>query len=741
MHDFIGSVRRSLVFKPSGEDPTGFGGFVEKVGTNIRKSRIGIFAKPPVHALSPPPPDRVRAVPPVEEEPLPPMEEAAENEPPLIRNRDDAMLKSKSVIEEEVKNKKEVSLPAPIRWRKGELIGCGAFGRVHMGMNLDSGELLAVKEVAIAANNSSKKTQVIEFIGELEREVNLLKNLSHPNIVRYLGTAREEDSLNILLEFVPGGSISSLLGKFGSFPESVIRMYTKQLLLGLEYLHKNKIMHRDIKGANILVDNKGCIKLADFGASKKVEALATITGAKSMKGTPYWMAPEVIVQSGHSYSADIWSVGCTVIEMATGKAPWSQQYQEVAALFYVGTTKSHPPIPDHLSIEAKDFLLKCLHKEPDLRPTASELLKVVPIVALVWHSLYATCKRQYYRHPFVTEESRRSHLVLRPSLVDTSGKRMAVHGVHHIQNSISLDTRSSCKGFKDVGELGGASCSIIHPEHLSGQESLWQPANSYDDDNMCRIDDNDDLVLDTSTKFKQTLISTDCIQSFNPMCEPNDDWLCKFDGSPELTKGGTELLSDRIEESGNKSFCSVEVDCGFTVPRDQSGPEDDDEVTESKIRAFLDEKALDLKKLQTPLYEFYNSLNVSRRLSSVGIGNKENISSNCNLPPKSRSPNKLGSRRLSTAVDVEFTSTPVRRVSNIGEVNSRASEDVRELPFNYQQEPLTPNSRFSEIQRKWKEELDEELERFRVNKYELMRQAGPSKTSSPKDRILNRPID
>ncbi|KAL6497798.1 Mitogen-activated protein kinase kinase kinase npk1 [Orobanche hederae] len=714
MHDFIGSVRRSLVFKPSGEDPAGFGGFVEKVGTSIRKSRIGIFAKPPVHAFPPPPPrDRVRAVPPVEEEPLPPMEEAAEDEPPLIRNRDDAMLKSKSVREEEVKNKKEVSLPAPIRWRKGELIGCGAFGRVHMGMNLDSGELLAVKEVAIAANNSSKKTQ--EFIGELEREVNLLKNLSHPNIVRYLGTAREEDSLNILLEFVPGGSISSLLGKFGSFPESVIRMYTKQLLLGLEYLHKNKIMHRDIKGANILVDNKGCIKLADFGASKKVEALATITGAKSMKGTPYWMAPEVIVQSGHSYSADIWSVGCTVIEMATGKAPWSQQYQEVAALFYVGTTKSHPPIPDHLSIEAKDFLLKCLHKEPDLRPTASELLK----------------------HPFVTEESRRSHLVLRSSLVDTSGKRMAAHGVH-IQNSISLEARSSCKGLKDVAELGGASCSSIHPEHLSGQESLWQPANfDDDDDDMCRIDDNDDVVLDTSTKFKQTLISTDCIQSFNPMCEPNDDWPCKFDGSPELTKGGTELLSGRIEESGNRSFCSVDVDCGFTVPIEQSGPEDDDEVTESKIRAFLDEKALDLKKLQTPLYEFYNSLNVSRRLSSVGIGNKENVSSNCNLPPKSRSPNKVGSRRLSTAVDVEYTSTPGRRVSNIGDVNSRASEDVRELPFNYQQEPLTPNSRFSEIQRKWKEELDEELERNR----ELMRQAGASKTSSPKDRILNRQRD
>jgi mitogen-activated protein kinase kinase kinase len=125
--------------------------------------------------------------------------------------------------------------------------------------------------------------------------------------------------------------------------------------------------HRDIKGANILVDNKGCSKLADFGTPKKVVKLATISEASSMKSTPYWTAPELIRQMGHNWQADMWSVGCTVIEMATGKPPWSQQFPEVAALFHIGTTKSHPPIPERLSHQGKDFVFKCLQREPTLR--------------------------------------------------------------------------------------------------------------------------------------------------------------------------------------------------------------------------------------------------------------------------------------------------------------------------------------------------------------------------------------
>ena len=260
-----------------------------------------------------------------------------------------------------------------IRWSCGELIGAGAFGRVYMGMNLESGELMAVKQVSLSECEASRRE---DHVRALENEVAVLRRLRHVNIVRYLGTERTDDALNIFLEYVPGGSIHSLLVKFGSFGESVVRRYTRQILSGLHFLHKNQIVHRDIKGANILVDNTGVVKLADFGASKQIANLVTLDdNIKSIKGTPFWMAPEVIRQTGHGRQADVWSVGCTVIEMATGKAPWSQFTNQVSVMFHIASSKSPPPIPEHLSADGKDFLRACLQRNPRDRATSTMLLE------------------------------------------------------------------------------------------------------------------------------------------------------------------------------------------------------------------------------------------------------------------------------------------------------------------------------------------------------------------------------
>ena len=260
-----------------------------------------------------------------------------------------------------------------IRWQKGGVLGMGAFGQVCMGLCLDTGELIAVKQVTLSSadwNSPQMKS--------LQQEVELMRGLSHPNIVQYLGTSvgtesNFNDTLNIFMEFVPGGSIQSLLKKFGVFEDTICRVYTKQILEGLQYLHSNNIVHRDIKGGNILIDHCGTVKLADFGASKKLSSI-TSGNAHSIKGSPFWMAPEVIRNEGHSFPADIWSLGCTVIEMLTGSPPFSEFDNHVAVMFHIASTDARPVVPETTSVGGREFLQVCFARQAALRPTAAELL-------------------------------------------------------------------------------------------------------------------------------------------------------------------------------------------------------------------------------------------------------------------------------------------------------------------------------------------------------------------------------
>ncbi|GLC48811.1 hypothetical protein PLESTB_000151300 [Pleodorina starrii] len=260
-------------------------------------------------------------------------------------------------------------------WQKGRQIGQGAFGTVYLALVHATGQEIAVKQVSLprdAANNG----KVANHIRTLESEVNLLRRLRHENIVRYLGTERTEDCLNIFLEYVSGGPISNKLAEFGPLREETIRVYTKQILRGLEYLHQSKVMHRDIKGANILVDTNGVVKLADFGASRQIEELATIgDGSRSIRGTANWMAPEVIKQSGHGRAADIWSLGCVVVEMATGRPPWFNFSDPYAVMYHVASTRDLPAMPDWLSPHARDFIALCFNRVPRERPNATRLLQ------------------------------------------------------------------------------------------------------------------------------------------------------------------------------------------------------------------------------------------------------------------------------------------------------------------------------------------------------------------------------
>ncbi|XP_061341361.1 mitogen-activated protein kinase kinase kinase 5-like [Gastrolobium bilobum] len=267
---------------------------------------------------------------------------------------------------------KTESLSMKSQWQKGKLIGRGTFGSVYVATNRETGALCAMKEAEIFSDDPKSA----ECIKQLEQEIKVLSHLKHPNIVQYYGSEIVEDKFYIYLEYIHPGSINKYVREHcGAITESVVRNFTRHIVSGLAYLHSKKTIHRDIKGANLLVDSAGVVKLADFGMAKHLTGHDTNL---SLKGSPYWMAPELmqaVMQKDNSsdlaFAVDIWSLGCTIIEMFTGKPPWSE-YEGAAAMFKV--MRDTPPIPETLSSEGKDFLRLCFKRNPAERPTASMLL-------------------------------------------------------------------------------------------------------------------------------------------------------------------------------------------------------------------------------------------------------------------------------------------------------------------------------------------------------------------------------
>ncbi|KAF6145512.1 hypothetical protein GIB67_004507, partial [Kingdonia uniflora] len=287
-------------------------------------------------------------------------------------------------------------------WTKGSLLGSGSFGTVYEGLSevrkiprktsrfpeefhrtdfvsvlrdeneetayymRTDGVFFAVKEVSLLDQGSQGKQSILQ----LEQEIALLSQFEHENIVRYLGTDKDEAKLYIFLDLVSKGSLAQLYQRY-HLQDSQASAYTRQILHGLKYLHDRNVVHRDIKCANILVDANGSVKLADFGLAKATK----FNDVKSCKGTALWMAPEVVNNKNRGYGlgADIWSLGCTVLEMLTRQLPYSH-LESMQALFRIGRGEP-PPVPDSLSKDARDFIHKCLQVKPDNRPTAAQLLE------------------------------------------------------------------------------------------------------------------------------------------------------------------------------------------------------------------------------------------------------------------------------------------------------------------------------------------------------------------------------
>ncbi|TPX69433.1 hypothetical protein SpCBS45565_g02457 [Spizellomyces sp. 'palustris'] len=250
----------------------------------------------------------------------------------------------------------------------GDCLGKGAFGCVYSGLVTETGEVVAVKQLRLS--NIAKPDLTL-----ITGEIDLLKELNHANIVQYLGFVKTPEYLNIIMEYCENGSLSNICKRFGRFPEHLVALYIAQVLEGLVYLHEQGVIHRDIKAANILTTKKGQVKLAvtpsiraDFGIASKINATN-----KVFAGSPYWMAPEVIELHGAMTASDIWSVGCTAIELLQGHPPY-HTLAPMSALFRI-VHDDHPSLPAQTSVMLRDFLMECFQKDANLRISAKRLLK------------------------------------------------------------------------------------------------------------------------------------------------------------------------------------------------------------------------------------------------------------------------------------------------------------------------------------------------------------------------------
>eukprot|EP01062_Namystynia_karyoxenos_P077261 TRINITY_DN7738_c0_g1_i1.p1 TRINITY_DN7738_c0_g1~~TRINITY_DN7738_c0_g1_i1.p1 ORF type:complete len:748 (+),score=85.53 TRINITY_DN7738_c0_g1_i1:90-2333(+) len=269
---------------------------------------------------------------------------------------------------------------APLRLRCGKVVGAGRHGKVFTARNEDTGEIIAMKSIPVPQGKGAGAVRgMIEL---LQNEIEMLRTLEHPNIVRYLGTRREGSTVQVLMEYVPGGSLKGVLCDFGPLPAGIVQAYTRQLVCALAYLHGCRVVHRDIKGANVLLHQMGGVKLADFGTAHHLGQGETVREAASTTcGTPQWMAPEVVRGEPHGAACDIWGLGATMLEMLTAEAPFAHlPVQGGLGVMRLVASTEPIPLPDDLlqgpravPLSCCEMLASCLQRDPARRPSAAEL--------------------------------------------------------------------------------------------------------------------------------------------------------------------------------------------------------------------------------------------------------------------------------------------------------------------------------------------------------------------------------
>jgi serine/threonine protein kinase len=253
-----------------------------------------------------------------------------------------------------------------LHWKAGECIFESSKAIIYKALNLQNGSIFAVKRFLNSDNSN---------LSQFYAETQILKSVSHENIIKYIDSEIIDKNLVLYLEYLPGGSLRILLDKYGPLNEELIKIYLSHILKGLKYLHDKEIIHGDIKAANVLLDLEGKAKLADFGCSYNI--LNTLNQKECIdviKGSIPWMAPEVIKRENMGKPADVWSLGCLLIELVTAKTPWNEFTSHYQAIYRIAKSDDIPNIPENISSSLFNLIKSCLNRNYTQRISVEELI-------------------------------------------------------------------------------------------------------------------------------------------------------------------------------------------------------------------------------------------------------------------------------------------------------------------------------------------------------------------------------